>query len=230
MRAPTLRGVIDFHAHLLPWMDHGSRDLAEAVCQYRMLNAHGVSAVVATPHFYAQTEPSVDDFIARRDAAAEALLGAVTVGPELYLGAEVLLVRGLEHMEGLDRLCIKGTNTILLEMPLGGFGRAEVETAEKIAALGLDPVIAHIDRYPPDSLSLLIESGAARYQVNAAAFLGLSRRAAALRKMAEEGRIAAIGSDLHGTDRRAIRSFDRALARLGDSAERILDISRALLS
>ena len=230
MSAPILRGVIDFHAHLLPWMDHGSRDLAEAVAQYGMLNAHGLSAVVATPHFYAQVEPSVDDFVSRRDAAAAALGEAVTVGPALYLGAEVLLFRGIEHMEGLDRLCIKGTNTILLELPLGGIDRAEVETVEKIAALGLRPVIAHIDRYPADTLSLLDESGAAQYQINAGGFLGLARRSAAFRRMAMEGRVAAIGSDLHGTDRRALRALDRALARLGNAAEQIADASRALLS
>ena len=211
-------------------MDHGSRELAEALVQCRMLAGRGVGAVVATPHFYAQREASVDDFIARRDAAWETLSAALGGALRIHPAAEVLLLRGLENMAGLDRLCIKGTRTILLEMPLGGFGRPEVETVERIAALGLTPVIVHIDRYPAASLALLDESGVAQYQVNAEAFLGFSRRSAAFRAMAKAGRIAAIGSDLHGTDRRPLRAFTRALMRLGPAVEGVMERTRTLLA
>ena len=231
MKPRCLRGgVIDFHAHILPGMDHGSRDLAEAIAQWQMLSDYGVSCVVATPHFYAQAEASVDDFVARRNAAAQALLGAVSGDMRLCLGAEVLLVRGLDGMAGLDRLCIEGTNTILLEMPLGGFDRAEVETVERIAALGLHPVIAHIDRYSSDGVIMLAESDCADFQVNAGAFLGLSRRAALFRKMAADGVIAAIGSDLHGTEKRALRALERATMRLGMAADRIMQRTREILT
>ena len=223
-------GAIDFHAHILPGMDHGSRDLSEAIVQWRLLSDLGVARVVATPHFYAQDEPSVDDFVARRDAAAQALRNAVSGTMRLSLGAEVLLFRGLDRMDGLDRLCIEGTNVILLEMPLGGFGSAEVETVERIAALGLCPVIAHIDRYLIDTLALLLGNDSVRFQVNAGAFLGLSRRAALLRSMAEDGVIAAIGSDLHGTDHRALCALARACKRLGPATERIMQSTRALLT
>ena len=226
---PLPDGVIDLHAHILPGMDHGSRDLAEAIAQWQMLSDIGVSCVVATPHFYAQNEPSVDEFVARRDAAARALLGAVSGDMRLLCGAEVLLFRGLDRMAGLDRLCIEGTNAILLEMPLGGFDRAEAETVERIAALGLRPVIAHVDRYLPDTLALLSENDSLSFQVNASAFLGLSRRAALFRRMAADGAIAAIGSDLHGTDRCALRALERATARLGTATDRIMQNTRTLL-
>lgn len=222
-------GVVDFHTHILPGMDHGSSDLDAATAQWRMLTERGTPFVVATPHFYAQDEPSVDDFLARRDAAAEALRVCTSGGGRLALGAEVLLVRGLENMQGLDRLCIKGTNVILLEMPYG-FEAADVETVERIAARGLLPLIAHIDRYYPEELALLFDSGCACYQVNAAGFLGLDRRAAFFRRMARDGAIAAIGSDLHGTDPRALRVFSRALVRLGTATNAISAQSRTLLA
>ena len=227
---PLPDGVIDLHAHILPGMDHGSRDLAEAIAQWQMLSDIGVSCVVATPHFYAQNEPSVDEFVARRDAAARALCDKADGPMRLLCGAEVLLFRGLDRMAGLDRLCIEGTNAILLEMPLGGFDRAEAETVERIAALGLRPVIAHVDRYLPDTLALLSENDSLSFQVNASAFLGLSRRAACLRRMAESGAIAAIGSDLHGTDKRALRALDRATARLGTATDRIMQRTREILT
>ena len=222
-------GVIDFHAHILPGMDHGSHDLSEATAQWQLLSDLGVTCVVATPHFYAQNESSVDDFIARRDAAAQALCNRSSGAMRLLRGVEVLLFRGLDRMAGLDRLCIEGTNAILLEMPLGGFDDTDAEAVERIAALGLRPVIAHIDRYLPDTRALLLGIDSVSFQVNAGAFLGLSRRAACLRRMAEDGTIAAIGSDLHGTDKRALRALSRATARLGPAAERIMQNTRALL-
>ena len=224
-----LSDTVDFHAHILPGMDHGSRDIAEAIAQWQLMTDFGVSLVVATPHFYAQRESSVEDFIARRNAAACELTANVAGGPHLALGAEILLFRGLENMAGLDRLCIEGSNVLLLEMPLGGFGRAEVETVERIAAMGLCPLIAHIDRCPTDALQLLYQSGCARYQINAKGLLGLSRRAAAFRKMASDGMMSAIGSDLHGTDAKALRLLSRALARLGAEAATLMAQSRALL-
>lgn len=47
--------MIDFHTHILPGIDDGSRSVEMTM---QMLNAEteqGVTGIVATPHFYAQT-------------------------------------------------------------------------------------------------------------------------------------------------------------------------------
>ena len=48
--------IIDFHAHILPGADHGSRDVKTTKAQLEMLAGAGVKAVVATPHFYPQKD------------------------------------------------------------------------------------------------------------------------------------------------------------------------------
>lgn len=40
---------MDFHAHILPGADHGSRDLDHSLRQLRAAKAVGVDTIVATP-------------------------------------------------------------------------------------------------------------------------------------------------------------------------------------
>jgi protein-tyrosine phosphatase len=44
--------IIDFHAHILPGLDHGCKDLTTAVTQLKMAKKAGIDVVVATSHFY----------------------------------------------------------------------------------------------------------------------------------------------------------------------------------
>ena len=139
--------IIDFHAHILPGADHGSKDTNTTKSQLELLKKAGVEAVVATPHFYPQND-NVESFLDRRKACTEELLTIVGERPEIYLGAEVLVCAGIDHMPGLERLCIEGTDVILLEMPFSSWRDEHIEAVGKISRSGLTVVMAHIDRYP----------------------------------------------------------------------------------
>ena len=109
---------IDFHAHILPGADHGCKDLSMSMHQLALAQKAGIDKIVATPHFYPQNE-SCADFLIRREKAYSQLLSQ-TKGkplPEVVLGAEVQLQLGLDRIENLDQLCIRGTNVLLLELP-----------------------------------------------------------------------------------------------------------------
>ena len=43
--------VIDFHSHILPGIDDGSRNVQTSVDMLRMCKEHGVDLMIATPHF-----------------------------------------------------------------------------------------------------------------------------------------------------------------------------------
>ena len=47
--------VIDFHSHILPGIDDGSRNVETSIGMLRMCREHGVDIMVATPHFYADS-------------------------------------------------------------------------------------------------------------------------------------------------------------------------------
>ena len=197
--------IIDFHAHILPGADHGSRDIKTTKAQLEMMAKAGIEAVVATPHFYPQND-SVDSFLERRKRCAEALLEIEGERPEIYLGAEVLVCAGIDHMPGLERLCIEGTNVILLEMPFNSWRDEHIEAVGRIARSGLQVVMAHIDRYPEKDIVKLLSECDVLCQMNGetqATFKGRKKGNELLKKYP----VVAMGSDLHGEDKKAIKNL-----------------------
>ena len=210
-------GTVDFHTHILGGVDHGSQTLATSVAQWRLMQASGLSAVVATPHFYAHEEASVETYLARRDAAAHALFREVRGESDmrLYLGAEVLVFPGLEELPDLEKLTVAGTDIILLEMPLGGWSHLHLRTVSRIASRGLTPLLAHLNRYSLHSLDMLYDNPAFLFQVNLSALLGFGAIPRYFRRMLKAGAIAALGSDLHGTPKDGYDTHVRAFLKAG---------------
>lgn len=225
---------VDFHCHILPNADHGSDSIQVSLNQLLLQRKAGIERIVATPHFYPE-QTSIEDFLWLRDECAKALLVAMPKEtPPIHLGAEVLVCPGMEEMEGLEKLCIAGTKTILLEMPFGHFSEKILYTVERLAMLDLLPVMAHIDRYEPEEVQAL-KSLPVLAQVNAAS---LCKRS--VRKMLEKyfvaGRVVALGTDLHGCKKNALADYEKGLLKLGafneaeinDTAARILQSAEVL--
>lgn len=206
--------VIDFHSHILPRADHGSDSVETSLSQVKMMLASGTDTVVATPHFYPHRE-NTDAFLTRRARTAKKLCDALP--PEqadrIRVGAEVLICPGIEEMEGLEMLTLAGTDVILLEMPFTYIGQALIESVLEVRERGLTPVLAHIDRYPPEPIAELLRHGIMA-QLNASAFAGFGGGRRFMPHVAN-GSVVAIGSDLHGTNRHEVAAFVRARKRLG---------------
>ena len=190
---------IDFHAHVLPGMDHGCRDVDMAVEQLRKAAAAGVDIVVATPHFYAHTE-SVTQFLERRRSSVsklEKVIHTETGFPDVLVGAEVLICPGLEHMEKLKELCLEGTDVLLLEMPFADRWEDElIDTAVKVKDLGISVVMAHAERYKLSQMHLLTNKGIP-VQLNVKSMAGGRHFFRAVRYLKDKS-VVALGSDIHG--------------------------------
>ena len=142
-RNPALK--TDFHSHCLPAMDDGAADVETAVAMLRMLAKQGIETVLLTPHYYA-TQESVDSFLKRRETALQALRGIPDL-PRLIVGAEVYLDRDIALPE-ISKLCIEGTDRLLLEMPFAPFSPWMAELAEScIYTGGCQLIFAHLSRY-----------------------------------------------------------------------------------
>ena len=145
---------VDFHSHVLPEMDDGSRDAEMSVMMLKMLCSQGVGYVVATPHFYPY-ETNFDQFLRKRQESVDRLVKAVgeedrAVMPQLFVGAEVAYFRGISKSEAVNCLCVEGTKLMLLEMPFDRWENDELNEVLAIKSrLGITPMIAHIDRYLP---------------------------------------------------------------------------------
>lgn len=221
----------DFHSHILPCADHGSDSLEVSIGQLQIIALSGIKKVVATPHFYPMKD-NVDTFLARRTACAETLASAKVEDiedtediPEIYLGAEVLVCEGMERMDGLEKLAVCGTNCILLEMPTVKWSDALLDTIWEISKSGLEPVMAHIDRYDPNEVERLLSIGV-KAQLNPNAFSGFRIRRLAQKWLAQ-GCVAALGSDLHGANAETYRKFIKATHAVGMYAN---DIENSMMS
>lgn len=201
-------GRVDFHSHILPGVDDGSRSVEESLEMLRAEAAQGIGTVVATPHFYAQHD-APERFLNRRAAAWEKLRAAMEEEPELpavILGAEVYYFPGISHSEALSRLVIGQTGYLLLEMPSAPWTQNMYQEMENIYTKhGITPVIAHIDRYisPLRHRQILerLENLPVLVQANSAFFLRPTTAPLALR-MLKEKRIHLLGSDCHNTGAR----------------------------
>ena len=192
--------MIDWHSHILPAMDDGSRDPDESIAMIDALASQGIDTVIATPHFYANEE-SVDTFLSRREESY-AMLHAQTKSKDVRVvcGAEVKYYPGISRMESLDRLTIGKSKLLLLEMPFAKWSDHTVkELVELVNTSGLRIVMAHIERYPAVQDKRLLESlidAGLLMQVNASYFDRFITKQKAI-KLLEAGCIHFVGSDCH---------------------------------
>ena len=106
--------MIDFHTHVLPGIDDGSRDLEMSAGMIREEFLQGTQVIVATPHFYAN-RMAVSRFLDRRAQAFDEVCSWRAEQkdaddlPQLLTGAEVYYFQGMGRAEALPDLCIRKT-------------------------------------------------------------------------------------------------------------------------
>lgn len=198
--------MIDFHSHLLPGIDDGAKNSEMSIEMLTLAYNSGVTTVVATPHCYIHDENSISHFLSRREASYNRLMQVISEQekpmPDIILGAEVSVVRGLSKLHDLSKLCLTDTNYILLEMPYSRWEDWMFEEVYRITLLGLRPIMAHLDRfldyekYFPNLYSMNI-----LFQINANAFIDRKIRRKMLTLIRNDA-AHVVGSDMHNTTTR----------------------------
>ena len=84
--------VVDFHSHILPNIDDGSKNLETSLRMLTESKRQGVDLMIATPHFYAWQD-KMSKFLENRKNAYELVKQQIEQAeeplPEIMLGAEV---------------------------------------------------------------------------------------------------------------------------------------------
>ncbi len=197
--------ITDFHSHILPSLDDGSKSVEESIRMLEMLKSQHVGRVVATPHFY-PNQQSVDKFLERRKKSYSSLQSSLNDEyPEIVQGAEVKYFDGISRMEGLERLCIEGTNLILIEMPCCEWTDFVIrELHNLVLRRDMRIVLAHIERfirYQPSSVFDDLLRSDVLMQINASYINSFFTRRKALNFL-HSGCVHFIGTDCHNmTDR-----------------------------
>lgn len=213
--------VVDFHSHILPGIDDGSASVEESIAMLRLEAEQGITHVVATPHFYPRHD-SLERFLSRRAEAEMRLREKMAKHdnlPEIYIGAEVYYFPGISESDVLSALAIGGERSILIEMPNSPWPASIYRDLEELyTRRGMQPIIAHVDRYirplQTHHIPQRLEGLPVLVQANAEFFLQRSTQRMAMR-MLKEDKIQLLGSDCHNMSLRK--------PNLGAAVERIVD-------
>ena len=141
--------LIDFHSHILPGIDDGSKNADMSRKMLELEKKSGIGKIVLTPHFYLH-EQSVEKFLEHRAGAIEKFAPiAEELDIEVKYGAEVLYTKSLADAD-LTKLCIGDTKYMLIELPYqrlnGGFINEFRSFAGSIFP-DILLILAHAERY-----------------------------------------------------------------------------------
>jgi protein-tyrosine phosphatase len=212
--------MIDVHTHILPNIDDGARDLAEAIRMIEYLRIQNVTKVICTPHFD-PTKTDLKEFIYKRSLAMKLLRNE---NIDLIAASETVFHEYLFHYPALTALCIEKTKYILLEFPYTEKWDLKVyHLLEKlINYYNVIPIIAHIERYcaikkSARKVKRLKDMGCV-IQLNTSSIIDKKRRIQAIRYL-KYGYIDLLGSDCHNMNQRPpvmAEAFDIVIQKLGD--------------
>ena len=198
--------VVDFHSHVLPAIDDGSRNVDTSIAMMKTSVEQGVGCIVATPHFYASRD-RIDDFLKKRSEAYAKVRGNLEKYPlKMLCGAEVAYFDGISRAEHLGKLAIEGTRTLLIEMPFIPWNSSVMKELERLVCRSeYQIVLAHVERYftiPENKQGIKqILDMPVTIQVNAESLLEWKSRRRAIKLLSEASRCV-LGSDCHGMHHR----------------------------
>ena len=214
--------MIDLHNHVLPGIDDGAADFAEAIEMCRLAAADGIEVMVTTPH---QRTPQWDNCQPDRlDDLRRRLQEQVGERPLLLAGAEIRvdseLLAELEEVAVSGLLPLAGSHYLLLELDRHDLRLDAAALTHEVLVAGWVPVYAHPELIPAlmEDLPLmhhLVELGAL-FQVTAMSVSGEFGKRARDRAatLLDQGLVHFVATDAHGTDWRppVLSRAARALA------------------
>ena len=198
--------VTDFHTHILPCIDDGSKSVQDSANMLQNQAEQGIKRVVAVPHFYANHD-NPQRFLENREKSKKMLGDLLCESlelPEIKVGAEIYFFEGISDCEFLRKMAIEDTNCVMIEMPMKHW--SERNLAELVGIYqkqNLTPIIAHVDRYvklfTARKTFAMLSKLPVKIQVNATFFIRPMTRRLAL-SLLKQGKIHLIGSDCHNID------------------------------
>ena len=196
--------MIDFHTHILPNIDDGSRSIEETFNLIQEAEQVGFEGIVLTSHYienYYETDtPEREVWV----NAIKENLQAKGIKTDLYLANEIYLSDNMmKLLEEGKASTINNSCYVLFEMPLNNEPLNLYDVIYSLQENKLIPVLAHPERYSfiqkePELINDLIEKGCLM-QANYGSILGKygPRAEFIVRKFLENGMIHFLGTDVH---------------------------------
>ena len=217
--------IVDFHNHLMPYVDDGAQTADECRSGLEAFKRDGVALVVATPHFEASATTKPEELrrrLEQLDAGFRTLQSTAKHlgGVEVRRGVELLL--NVPNPDLADaRLRLGGGSFFLTEFPFFSVPPHSARVLQALAARGHTPIVAHPERYRGISANIEIAGewrrGGAFLQVNGGSLVGrygAEARAAAF-ELLGRGWVDYLCSDYHARGDTLVAQYGSLLEGLG---------------
>ncbi len=211
--------MIDFHSHVLPNVDDGSKSVEETFKLLEEAKEAGFDGVISTSHYM---EEYYEVNVAERKVWINALsenLYQKNIDLKLYLGNEIYISKNIiDFLETGKATSINNSNYVLFEFPMNSKPMDMYDIIYDMLEYKLVPVLAHPERYSfvqkePNLVYDLIQKGVLM-QSNYGSILGMYGEKAQIivRKLLENNMVHFLGSDVH----RANSIYSKIQSSLGE--------------
>lgn len=196
--------MIDFHSHILPNIDDGSRSIEETFNLIKEAESVGFEAIISTSHY-------IEGYYETNTPEREVWINAIydnlknkDISINLYLGNEIYLSENImELLENAKASTINDTSYVLFELPMNNEPLNLYNIIYEMMQNKLVPVLAHPERYSfvqkdPELIYDLIEKGVLM-QCNYGSIIGQYGEKARIivKKMLENNMVHFLGTDVH---------------------------------
>ena len=196
--------IIDVHAHILPGVDDGSRNMEESIALIGMAAEQRIAGIIATPHYSRhQSVSTLKTVLLELQERAE----HEYPGFKIYLGQEHIYHEELPaKLRGGTVLVMAESRYVLVEFSTRVSYRGLYQGIRSLTGAGYLPVLAHMERYGclRDAGTAELCSLGCRMQMNYESLQGnwLNKEVRWCRKQVLDGNIHFLGTDMHRVDHR----------------------------
>ncbi len=196
--------MIDFHSHILPNVDDGSRSIGETFNLIKEAERAGFDSIISTSHYIENYyEVSAKDRQAWINALSQKLKEE-NINVDLYLGNEVYFSENIIDLLNDEKAnTINNTKYILFEFSINVRPINVYDVIYEMLQNKLKPILAHPERYvfvqkDPQLIYDLIDKGVLM-QANYGSILGYygTKAQIIVKKFLESDMIHFLGSDVH---------------------------------
>ncbi len=203
------RGLIDIHNHIIPGLDDGAKNIAQAEQMLLMAYRNGTRTIITTPHYHGGRYKNSVDKTEKQFQELVNLAKVVAPKMKLYLGNEL----NFEH-ETVNALnekkvfTLAGSDYVLVEFDVTTTFWQIKQGMQSLIQSDYKPILAHVERYwcmyeEYSRVDELLDMGI-YLQANANSIMGKSGRQPRkyLSLLLKENKIHLVASDAHSTERR----------------------------
>ena len=147
-KKPLFESLCDFHSHLLPGIDDGSKSLGMSLSMLENYLELGFKSVISTPHVYQELYPNTPETIQKAFKELSAANHTEKSPEILSYGAEYMVDEiFMKNLEKKLPVLLINKKYILVEIHFFGGTKLLEKACFKLSQKGIVPILAHPERY-----------------------------------------------------------------------------------